>query len=387
MSEYFKKVPIRGRGSLENLPNRFEKRRYEHEDGDFVDRDGGFAPAANPANLQDEGFASAANPANLQDEGFASASPKTQIFADHSKTIINFNDSPDIGFDASINPYRGCEHGCIYCYARPTHEWLGMSPGLDFETKIFVKYEAPKLLREELAKDKWEPQPLAISGVTDCYQPIERELKITRQCLEVLADFRNPYGIVTKNHLVTRDIDIHKQMADLDGCMIYITITSLDPELTAILEPRTSRPARRLEAVRMLTEAGVPVGILIAPTIPGLNDHEVPAILEAASKAGAEWAGYVPLRLPLAVGPLFTQWLETHRPDSKEKILERIRDLRGGKLNDSNFGSRMRGQGAYAEQIKNVFRVYAKRYGFNQRERETTTKYFRRLKPQMSFFE
>lgn len=347
--------PIRGRGAQENLPNRFEKTRLAHEDGDYFDEE--------------------------------RPNPQTKTFTDHSKSVLNYNDSPDIAFDVSINPYRGCEHGCAYCYARPTHEYLGLSAGLDFETKIFVKENAPKLLRKELESEKWKPQMVAMSGVTDCYQPIERTHRVTRRCIEVLTEFRNPYGIVTKNHLVTRDIDLHSQMAKLNGVVVYLSITSLDQDLTGVMEPRTSRPSRRLEAIRLLSEAGVPTGVLVAPTIPGLNDHEVPAILEAASSAGARFAGFVPLRLPYAVAPLFEKWLESHFPDRKEKVLERIRSLRDGKLNDSTFGQRMTGRGPYADQIANVFKIYARRYGLNKTKFEPSFEHFRRILPQMSLFD
>ena len=233
--------------------------------------------------------------------------PRTIYMRDPTRTIIATNDSPDVGFDASINPYRGCEHGCIYCFARPSHEYLGMSAGLDFETRILVKEDAPALLREELNAKKWQPKTLAISGVTNPYQPIERKLGITRGCIEVLADFRNPTAVITKNHLVTRDKDLLAELAKYHAARVFVSITTLDNDLQRTMEPRTSTPELRLDAVAQLADAGVPVGVMVAPVIPAITDHEMPAILAAARKAGARWAGYVALRLPWAVAPLFEQ--------------------------------------------------------------------------------
>lgn len=305
-------------------------------------------------------------------------SPRTQFIPDASATIINYNDSPDIGFDASINVYRGCEHGCAYCYARPFHEYLGYSPGLDFETKIVVKYNAPELLRNELSSSKWKPQTIAMSGVTDCYQPAERKLQLTRRVLEVLLEFRNPVGIVTKNHLVTRDVDLLAELARFDCAVVYISVTTLDPELTPKLEPRASLPQMRLAAIRKLSEAGVPVGVLAAPMIPGLTDHEMPKILMAAADAGARFAGYVPLRLPYAVKDIFSDWLTRHFPDRKENVLNRIRSLRGGKLNQSEFGTRMSGQGVWAEQLQQMFQVACRKAGFKDDGPHLSTAHFRR---------
>src|SRR6266498_155552 len=231
--------------------------------------------------------------------------PRTQFLRDRTSTIISYNDSPDVGFEASINPYRGCEHGCIYCYARPFHEYLGFSAGLDFETKIMVKENAPELLRRELSSPKWTPRVIALSGVTDCYQPVERKLKLTRRCLEVLAEFRNPAAVVTKNHLVTRDLDVLGELARHHAAAVFISVTTLDAALRKVMEPRTAPPASRLSAIEKLSQAGVPAGVLVAPVIPGLTDHEMPSIINAAVKAGAQFAGYVVLRLPYAVAPLF----------------------------------------------------------------------------------
>jgi DNA repair photolyase len=297
---------------------------------------------------------------------------------DRTKTIIARNDSPDVGFDASVNPYRGCEHGCIYCFARPTHEYLGFSAGLDFETRIMVKMEAPALLREELSSKKWKPQVLAMSGVTDCYQPIERKLQLTRQCLQVLAEFRNPVCIITKNHLVTRDIDIYKRLAEHDGVAINISVTSLDETLAQRLEPRASLPAHRLRAIEALSKAGISVGVLVAPVIPAITDFELPGILKAAVSAGAQFAGYVPLRLPYGVSDLFQEWLTTHFPDRKEKVLSQIRGLREGRLNDPDFGSRMTGTGPWAERLSTLFAASARKAVVPEKRPSLGTEHFRR---------
>jgi len=268
-----------------------------------------------------------------------------------------------VPFAASVNPYRGCEHGCSYCYARPTHEQLGFSSGLDFERKIVVKHRAPELLRKALASPAWTPQPICMSGVTDPYQPAERRFRLTRGCLEVLRDFRNPASIVTKNHLVTRDVDILAEMAD-HGCVhVTLSITTLRNELQRAMEPRTSVPARRLEAVAALSRAGVPVNVNLAPVIPGLTDHEVPAILEAAADAGARSAVFLVLRLPGPVADHFAAWLERHFPERKDKVLARVRDVRGGRLDDPAFHSRFRGRGSYADQMHALFRVAARKAG------------------------
>lgn len=339
---------MRGRGTPENPTNRFEKLSFEI--GELTQP---YPDEEAPLN-------------------------RTRFFSDPSRTIVSTNDSPDIGFSASVNPYRGCEHGCIYCFARPTHEYLGMSAGLDFETKILVKSNAAELLREKLSSRSWVPEVIALSGITDCYQPIERKLGLTRACLEVLAEFRNPFTIITKNHLVTRDIDIIKPMAELSAATVNISVTTLDSKLAAVMEPRTSAPASRLKAIEALSEAGVKVCVLVAPVIPGLTDHELPAILKAARSAGAISASYVPLRLPYVLDELFMSWLDQHFPEKKEKILNRIREIRGGKLNSAEFGSRMRGEGVYAEQIRSMFHVYTKKEGLNQERYSLSTEHFRR---------
>ncbi|HEU6446901.1 MAG TPA: PA0069 family radical SAM protein [Verrucomicrobiae bacterium] len=305
-------------------------------------------------------------------------SPKTQFLVDHSKTAIAYNNSPDIGFDASLNPYRGCEHGCIYCYARPTHEYLGFSSGLDFETKIMVKQNAPELLRSELSSPKWKPQILVMSGVTDCYQPVERKLKLTRRCLEVLAEFRNPVAIITKNFLVTRDIDVLSELTKFNCASVCLSVTTLDMELRKVMEPRTSPPQARLNAIRKLAEAKIPVSVNVAPIIPGLTDHEIPAILKAAREAGAISAGFTIVRLPYADKTLFENWLERNFPDRKEKVLNRIKAMRGGKLYDAQWGKRMRGEGIFADQIEQMFEVAYRKAGFRHSRHELSTGHFRR---------
>jgi DNA repair photolyase len=347
--------PHHGRGTSERPPNRFIPLYRERTD-DWRDED-------DPA-------------------------PVTRFFRDTSRTALATNDSPDIPFRFSLNPYRGCEHGCIYCYARPTHEWLSLSAGIDFETQIFVKEDAPELLRKELASNKWEPQHVSISGVTDAYQPVERRLELTRRCLKVFAEFKNPIGIVTKNALVTRDIDILKELAAVQAAVVFISITTLDPELARLMEPRASAPLARLRAVEELSRAGIPVGILNAPVIPGLNDHETPQILEASAKAGAVTAGYVILRLPYVVKDLFATWLEQHFPTRKDKILGRIGETRQGKLNDSRFGSRMRGEGEWAEVFGDMFRLHRKRVGMADKAPELSASSFTNGRPvQGSLFE
>ncbi len=304
--------------------------------------------------------------------------PGTVFLPDRSRTVIAKNDSPDVGFEVSLNPYRGCEHGCIYCYARPTHEFLGFSAGLDFETKIMVKYDAPELLREALSSPRWRPRVLGLSGVTDAYQPLERKLKLTRRCLEVLAEYRQAVAIITKNRLVTRDLDLLGELAKHNAAGVFVSITSLDDDLIGRLEPRTTRPAGRLEAISALATAGIPVGVMVAPIIPGLTEHEMPAILKAAAEAGARCAGYTIVRLPMAVSGLFEDWLEQHFPGRKEKVLERIRSMHDGRLNDSRFGVRMSGDGPIANLIRQVFLTRCRRLGLNQRPWPVSADAFRR---------
>jgi DNA repair photolyase len=286
-----------------------------------------------------------------------------------------------VGFRYSVNPYRGCEHGCAYCYARPSHEWLGFNAGLDFESKVLVKHDAPALLRQALARPAWRGEPIAISGVTDCYQPAERRFRLTRGCLEVALEHCQAVSLVTKNALVLRDLDLLQPLAAKRLVHVYVSVTTLDPALAGNLEPRTSRPAARLEAVRRLAAGGVPVGVLVAPIIPAVNDSEIPAILQAAHEAGAQSAGSILLRLPLAVRPIFEDWLARNLPDRAERVLARIRDTRGGRLNDSQFGRRMQGQGEYAAGIAQTFRVFAQRLGLDGRLPPHDTTLFRRPEP------
>ncbi len=310
---------------------------------------------------------------------------ETQFFRDSTKTLITRNNSPDVGFEVSLNPYRGCEHGCIYCYARPTHEYLGFSAGLDFESKIMVKTRAPELLRAELESPGWKPQTLVLSGVTDPYQPVEKKLRITRGCLEVLSEFHNPVAIITKNRLVTRDADVLGELANYHAAAVNISVTSLDPKLQRLLEPRTSSPESRLDTIRQLRAARIPVGVMVAPVIPGLTDHEVPKILEACAGAGAQFAGYTIVRLPWAVAPLFEHWLEEHFPDRKEKVLGRIRHLRGDRLNNSQWHTRMTGEGIFAEQIASLFEVGCRRARMRERPKLSTTA-FRPKREQLRLF-
>lgn len=315
------------------------------------------------------------------DEELDESTLATEYLSDASRSIVASNDSPDIGFTYSANPYRGCEHGCIYCYARPTHEYLNLSAGLDFETKIFVKHEAAQLLREKILSPSWSGDTIFFSGVTDCYQPIERRLKLTRACMEVMLEYRNPVSVITKNALIRRDVDLFARMAEYDGVLVYLSITSLNPDLQKILEPRTSLPELRLRAIEELSKAGVPVGVNIAPVIPGLTDQEVPAILKAAAEAGARTAGFTPVRLPLSVAPLFEEWLGVHFPDRKDKVLNAVRSIRDGKLNDANFGSRMRGEGARADAIASVFDLFARKYGFKEKRFRLSSASFQKPTP------
>jgi DNA repair photolyase len=344
---------IKGRGTALRPNNRFE-RVYTEDDFEQLD------PAADDAPV---------------------SGVVTEYLPDDSQSIVSTNDSPDIPFRFSLNPYRGCAHGCSYCYARPYHEYLGLNAGIDFESKVLVKYRAPELLRAWLARDAWEPEAITFSGVTDCYQPAEREFRLTRGCLEVACEAGQPIAIITKNALVTRDLDILRQMAADRTASVALSITTLDAELARTMEPRTSSPAARLRAVRQLADAGIPVRVMVAPIIPGLNDFEIPAVLKAASEAGAQGAGYTVLRLPLAVLPIFVDWLARTQPLKAEKIQSFIRATRGGKLNDSKFGSRMRGEGLMAEQIRQTFRVFAKRYGLDGKKAPLETRNFRPPRP------
>jgi len=313
---------------------------------------------------------------------------KTEFIEDKSASIITCNESPDIGYEASVNPYRGCEHGCIYCYARPTHEYLGFSCGLDFETKILVKKDAAKLLRKELSKPGYKPQILSMSGVTDPYQPIESKLKITRACLEVLAEFRHPVCIVTKNSLVLRDLDILKELARFDAVSVSISISTLDDKLKKILEPRTTPPSERLKVVQKLAAEKIPVNVLVSPVIPAITDHEMPAILKAASEMGAGGAYYSVIRLPHGVAVLFEEWLAKWFPERKEKVLARIKSLHGGKIYDSRFFKRLTGEGIWADQIRRLFCVSCRKFKIPERQVELNLSAFRQpgLDRQMELF-
>jgi len=334
-----------GRGATINPPNRFEVLHFE--------ADPDLEPEERP-------------------------SPRTQFYFDATESLLTANESPDVGFDVGLNCYRGCEHGCAYCFARPFHEYLGWSSGLDFETKVLVKLRAPDLLRRELSAPKWKPQTIGMSGVTDCYQPAERHFRLTRQCLEVLAASRNPVAVITKNFLVTRDIDLLSELSRWDCAAVYVSITTLDADLAGKLEPRAARPEHRLKAVKMLAEAGVPVGVLMAPVIPGLTDHEIPAIVAAAARAGARSASMVLLRLPWAVKDVFTAWLDAHVPTKKERILSRLREMRGGKLYTAEWGKRMKGEGIFAKQMQDLFAITARRAGLSFGGIPLTAAHFRR---------
>ena len=340
---------IRGRGAASNPKNRFERIEVEP---DYE---------------------------NLDPEELESEKPETTYLRDHARSIVTTNDSPDIGFDAGISPYRGCSHGCSYCFSRPNHEYLGFSAGLDFESKILVKENAPGLLRKKLSSPSWKPQTVAMSGATDVYQPVEKKLRLTRSCLEVLAEFRNPVAVITKNHLVTRDIDLLSELARHDAVSVSVSLTTLDDDLRRVMEPRTSSPRRRLATIEKLSNAGIRVGVLTAPVIPGLTDHELPNLLQASADAGASFAGYTPVRLPYAVAGIFEDWLGRHFPGRKDKVLNRIRELRGGRLNDPRFGSRMGGEGVYAEHLACLFQVSCGRAGISTgRSPALSTAAFRR---------
>jgi DNA repair photolyase len=346
----------RGRGAAENPPNRFD-RLHRVED-----------------------------PEALDDEELRQV--PTEFLRDASRNVLSENDSPDVGFRWSINPYRGCEHGCVYCYARPTHEYLGFSAGLDFETKIVVKHDAPALLERVLQKPSWQPETIVLSGNTDCYQPAERRLRLTRGCLEVLARHRHPAGIITKNALVLRDLDILTAMAGRDLVGVNVSITSLRNEITAAMEPRTSRPAKRLDAVRQLSAAGVPVGVMIAPIIPGLTDQELPAIVAAAAEAGATSVSYIIVRLPGTVQPLFKSWLYRAFPDRADAVWNRIVDIRAGNPGESRFGHRMRGAGPWAEVLETLFETNRRKHGLERRLPPRASHHFRPLTGgQMALFE
>jgi DNA repair photolyase len=341
---------LRGRGARSNSTGRYERQRHV-----FID-DGWESLAELPAF-------------------------KTTVFEEHPKTIITRNQSPDISFEQSINPYRGCEHGCVYCYARPTHAYMGLSPGLDFESKLFIKPNAAALLREELTATNYRPRSIALGANTDPYQPIERTYRITRQILDVLSEFNHPVGIVTKSALVLRDLDILTSMAKRNLVKVAISVTTLDPRLARKLEPRASTPSKRLEALRVLSEAGVPSVLMMGPIIPAVNDMEIEAVLQAGAAAGVKEAGYTMLRLPLEVKELFKEWLGMHMPDRAQKVMAQVRAVRGGKDNDANFGTRMVGTGPYAWMTGRRFQLACERLKINESRVRLSTELFRRPAP------
>lgn len=348
------KNPIRGRGASDNPANRFEGRYTDYD----LDEDSGEKPAQ-----------------------------ETKLIRDDTKEILSKNDSPDIPFTYGLNPYRGCEHGCIYCYARPTHEFLGFSAGLDFESRIMVKYDAADKLRSKFADKSWKPEPITLSGVTDPYQPVERELEITKSCLEVFAEARNPVGIITKNYLVTRDINLLKELSQYNAVHVTLSVTTLDRDLARVMEPRTSQPYRRLQAIEKLAKKGISVGVNVAPIIPGLTDHECPSILKEARNAGATHASYTIVRLPFGVKDLFQEWLVQHFPDRKEKVLNRIKNMHGGDLNESKFNKRFHGGGEFAEQIRSMFAIQAEKLDLNKQSISLSNSHFRRPEAgQLNFF-
>ena len=333
-------VAFKGRGAVSNMQGRYEVNARERFD------DGWSVPGAAPASGND-------------------APPKTVVSEEFAKSILTRNNSPDIPFGVSLNPYRGCEHGCIYCFARPSHSYLGLSPGLDFESRIFAKVNAADLLRQELARPGYVPENIAIGVNTDAYQPCERDRRITREVLEVLTECRHPYGLITKSALIERDIDLIAPMAEQGLACAAITLTTLDGEIARTLEPRAAAPARRLRAIRTLTEAGIPVSVSVAPIIPFVTEPEIERILEAAKDAGAVGAHYTILRMPWEVNPLFQQWLHAHFPDRAQRVMNRIKDIRGGKEYDSDFAKRMHGEGIWADLIRQRFTKAVKRLGMD----------------------
>jgi DNA repair photolyase len=307
--------------------------------------------------------------------------PTTQIIEQRVKTILAGNDSPDIPFDLSINPYRGCEHGCVYCFARPTHSYLNLSPGLDFETRIIAKVNAAERLRAAFAARSYEPLPLNIGSATDAYQPAERRLRITRSLIEVLAEFRHPFSIITKSSGIERDIDLLAPLAHERLTAVYVSIPTLDPVLARVMEPRATAPERRLRTIERLSQAGIPVGVSVSPVIPFLNEPELERVLERARSAGATTAFSTVLRLPWEVNPLFQQWLQTHFPERAARVMARVRDLRGGRNNDSRFGQRMSGQGVWAQLLAQRFQKAARRFGYRCERVELDRSSFRRPSP------
>ncbi|WP_244849138.1 PA0069 family radical SAM protein [Caballeronia sp. SL2Y3] len=334
--------PLKGRGAVSNLQGRYEKDERERVDDGWTH-------------------------GTADDEG--SPPLRTQVFEERAKTILTRNNSPDIPFTVSLNPYRGCEHGCIYCFARPTHSYLGLSPGLDFESRIYAKINAGELLERELAKPSYQPDSIALGVNTDAYQPVERDLKLTRRVIEILHDCGHPFGAITKSSLIERDIDLLAPMAERKQFMAAITVTTLDADIARTLEPRAATPSRRLRTIRTLADAGIPVGVSIAPVIPFVTEPDLERVLEACAEAGATTASYIVLRLPWEVAPLFKDWLAAHFPDRADRVMSRVRDMRGGKDYDSDFATRMKGEGLWADMLKQRFSQATKRLGLNLRNR------------------
>ncbi|MDF8362306.1 PA0069 family radical SAM protein [Achromobacter anxifer] len=361
---------LRGRGAVTNVRHRFQRDdRVQVDDGwsssglpaDFVDS----VPDNSPEESSGAQAGSRVIPI-LPDARLEPAAPKTTVTAEEARKMLSRNDSPDIPFDVAVNPYRGCEHGCVYCYARPTHSYLGLSPGLDFETRLVAKANAVEALRAELSRPGYKPSPINIGSATDAYQPIEREWRLTRGLLELMLETRHPLTIVTKNALVARDLDQLAALAEQKLVVVYMSITTLDAGMARTLEPRAAAPWRRLEAVRSLTDAGVPVGVLVAPIIPFINDESMEHILQESKAAGAHYASYTVLRLPWEVKTLFEDWLNAHFPDRAQRVLHRIEDLRNGRRNDPNFGSRMRGTGVWADLLRQRFTIATRKLGLNR---------------------
>ncbi|WP_186019554.1 PA0069 family radical SAM protein [Burkholderia gladioli] len=333
-------VPRKGRGAVGNLQGRYETDQRESVDDGWLGEDDEACPAL-----------------------------RTQVFDERAKSILTRNASPDIPFNVSLNPYRGCEHGCIYCFARPTHSYLGLSPGLDFESRIYAKINAAELLERELGKRGYVPEPIALGVNTDAYQPCERERRITREVIQVMHDHGQPFAAITKSSLIERDLDLLAPMAERGQVMAAVTITTLDADLARALEPRAATPSRRLRTIRALAEAGVPVGVSIAPVIPFVTEPDMERVLDACFEAGATHASYIVLRLPWEVAPLFREWLGAHFPDRAERVMARVRDMRGGKDYESDFASRMKGEGLWADLLKQRFQKAVKRLGLNERTR------------------
>ncbi|MBC8747649.1 DNA repair photolyase [Paraburkholderia sp. WC7.3g] len=347
-------APRKGRGAVTNLQGRYEVDQRE---------------------AVDDGWQTA-------DEDGELKVLRTQVFEERAKTILTRNASPDIPFNVSLNPYRGCEHGCIYCFARPTHSYLGLSPGLDFESRIYAKINAPELLMRELSKKSYVPEPIALGVATDAWQPAERDLRLTRRVIEVLSERNHPFAAITKSSLIERDIDLLAPMAERGQFMAAITITTLDADIARTLEPRAATPSRRLRTIRTLSEAGIPVGVSIAPVIPFVTEPDMERVLETCAEAGATSASYIVLRLPWEVAPLFKDWLSAHFPDRAERVMSRVRDMRGGKDYDSSFSTRMKGEGIWADLLRQRFHKAVRRLGLNGRERGILDmSQFRRIEP------